>query len=405
MGNKASALDRAAIEAGIGRVETGVSVDEANKLWRLFDTDGSGFLETEEVTSLAETLVRSKAAAYKAKIENIQALLQDKESVNALHAYLDVSGDGRVSKSEFLVRVMEGGRIPLPRLEAQGLEIGLRQLLSGNGEFSVAEAEQVWSKYDTNGDGALDQQEAKKLARDLIDGACAGFKMKVSSLEAMLTDSGLSQQLLHSFDLGGDGRISKAEFMVKVVEGHEIEERPAKKRRTGGEWSADHVFQVSDTQVEAARSTKGVRVISASTTDNIQAAAESLNMGILVCPEGFCVVYSREHSAHFVLYMPSVRKSALAAFGTPHGEPAGPWSMENVFLLCKEEQATVSEIAGKAEILDSVESVTMAVEGLQRGLLKCVEDICVVFSASKKEYYVLYRGGRKEEAMNRFGRL
>jgi len=53
------------------------------------------------------------------------------------------------------------------------------------------------------------------------------------------------------------------------------------------------------------------------------------------------------------------------------------------------------------KVLDknSIVSVAAAVDGLNRGSLKCPEDVCVVFSAANRGYYALYRRGQKEKAM------
>jgi len=46
----------------------------------------------------------------------------------------------------------------------------------------------------------------------------------------------------------------------------------------------------------------------------------------------------------------------------------------------------------------TIVSVAAAVDGLNRGNVKCADDVCVVFSAANRGYYALYRRGHKEKA-------
>jgi len=82
---------------------------------------------------------------------------------------------------------------------------------------------------------------------------------------------------------------------------------------------------------------------------------------------------------------------------------AGPWSEENTFRLCDDGQ--IQEYQGRATLYDKTQilSVTMAVtvlNGLPGG---GQENWVVVFSQSHQCWYVMYKTGAKEAALQHFG--
>mmetsp|Transcript_37438 Transcript_37438/g.67676 ORF Transcript_37438/g.67676 Transcript_37438/m.67676 type:complete len:1262 (+) Transcript_37438:69-3854(+) len=80
------------------------------------------------------------------------------------------------------------------------------------------------------------------------------------------------------------------------------------------------------------------------------------------------------------------------------GGTSGPWSAEQTIWLGGE--GSTEPLVGKVRILDreTVISASAAVEGLNRGTFKCAEDLCVVYSASSRGYYLLYRQGQRDKA-------
>lgn len=78
----------------------------------------------------------------------------------------------------------------------------------------------------------------------------------------------------------------------------------------------------------------------------------------------------------------------------------GPWAVEQSLWLGAEGSA--DHLVGKVQILDrdTIISASSAVEGLNRGTFKCTDDFCVVFSASSRGYYLLYRQGLREQALD-----
>ncbi|CAE7928739.1 unnamed protein product [Symbiodinium sp. KB8] len=97
----------------------------------------------------------------------------------------------------------------------------------------------------------------------------------------------------------------------------------------------------------------------------------------------------------------------LRAVATPlrAEEQSGAWSRESVMQLCSEGDEAL--FLGRVRLLDrqTVTSIDDAVDSLNRRLVWCPEDGCAVFNAADRTYYLLYRSGRREQALKRMGRL
>ncbi|CAE7202101.1 drkB [Symbiodinium sp. CCMP2456] len=97
----------------------------------------------------------------------------------------------------------------------------------------------------------------------------------------------------------------------------------------------------------------------------------------------------------------------LRAVATPlrAEEQSGAWSRESVMQLCSEGDEAL--FLGRVRLLDrqTVTSIDDAVDSLNRRLVWCPEDGCAVFNAADRAYYLLYRSGRREQALKRMGRL
>mmetsp|Transcript_129879 Transcript_129879/g.225749 ORF Transcript_129879/g.225749 Transcript_129879/m.225749 type:complete len:954 (-) Transcript_129879:292-3153(-) len=78
------------------------------------------------------------------------------------------------------------------------------------------------------------------------------------------------------------------------------------------------------------------------------------------------------------------------------------WSVSQTFRLCGEGEE--SRFAGQARLLDMnvVNSVSSAVDHLNRGSMVCQEGYCVVFSASNRAYFILFRLEMKEFVQAKF---
>lgn len=94
---------------------------------------------------------------------------------------------------------------------------------------------------------------------------------------------------------------------------------------------------------------------------------------------------------------------AGAATARSHGEEWQPWGADCVAWLSAE--GDEGRFRGRARFLDrlSVTSVHDALEGLNRRIIWCPEDLCIVFSAAERAYFLVYRRGRLDMALGQLG--
>eukprot|EP00930_Biecheleria_cincta_P026382 TRINITY_DN18600_c0_g1_i1.p1 TRINITY_DN18600_c0_g1~~TRINITY_DN18600_c0_g1_i1.p1 ORF type:complete len:735 (+),score=91.77 TRINITY_DN18600_c0_g1_i1:136-2205(+) len=81
-------------------------------------------------------------------------------------------------------------------------------------------------------------------------------------------------------------------------------------------------------------------------------------------------------------------------------ETSGTWSYDCAIQLCREGEEAC--FAGRGiRLLDrlAVTSVKDAVDNLNRRLVFCPEDCCIVLSAAEQRYYLLHKRGRREQSL------
>jgi len=138
--------------------------------------------------------------------------------------------------------------------------------------ISVEKAEEIWKKYDENGDGTLDMSEAKHMVTDLaeltvqwaksnistimeeatIDGdqedpekRVAEHQKTIDAAYVLIKDESVIDRIVKDFDTDGDGQVSKEEFLAKATEGYSIL-RSAKKAKTEEPISAAQLVEVKE---------------------------------------------------------------------------------------------------------------------------------------------------------------
>jgi len=78
------------------------------------------------------------------------------------------------------------------------------------------------------------------------------------------------------------------------------------------------------------------------------------------------------------------------------------WSCENSMDLCAEGEEDLFK--GKAMLLDrSVSTKASAVDMLNRGIIECLDEFCVVHSMTRGRYILLYQVGCKQKALESLG--
>lgn len=149
-------------------------------------------------------------------------------------------------------------------------------------------------------------------------------------------------------------------------------------------------------------------------------AVTALNADLKMCPEGICVVYSYAKAGYFMLYRRGMKEESVAKRRILEGHAVQDtslvsnssaasmldtptttdlWTTRQVIRVCK--VGAEWRFEGRARLLhpQHVTSVAGAVDALNQDRIACPEGFCVVYSASKKAYYLLYRTGCREESL------
>jgi len=133
---------------------------------------------------------------------------------------------------------------------------------------------------------------------------------------------------------------------------------------------------------------------------SLRSAVEYLNAGVAPCPEGFCIVWSASKQAYFVLYRGHSKDIAFQQLGISNDEDDTPYDIEQTYCLGANGEA--APYLSQATLLDST-SISESVDLLNRGLIECPDPYCVIYSATKRSYFVLYRSKSKERALKALG--
>jgi enamine deaminase RidA (YjgF/YER057c/UK114 family) len=122
--------------------------------------------------------------------------------------------------------------------------------------ISEEKATELWNRYDENGDGELEKDEAKHMVIDLANLTVEWAKSNIESIMAtandgpdvdpkalikenedkielaykLMKDDAVIARILKDFDTDGDGKVSKEEFLSKATEGYDLL-RPQKKAK------------------------------------------------------------------------------------------------------------------------------------------------------------------------------
>jgi len=86
------------------------------------------------------------------------------------------------------------------------------------------------------------------------------------------------------------------------------------------------------------------------------------------------------------------------------GPTLNPWSVDCAYRL-EGGADIVSRLAGQVRVLDAetIASVNLAIELLNKGSIHCPEDMCIVYSTSNQGYYLLHKRGKREAALASVG--
>jgi len=164
---------------------------EFMKLWYQYDTDGSGFIEADELKNFLRDLLREASKS--------QEVTEDKliEYTDTMLQVFDANKDGKLQLSEMakLLPVKEN--------------FLTRQMFKGKSSLSRTDIEGVFALYDRDNSGVIENEELSGFLKDLLE----LVKKDYDSSDL----AHFAQTIMKGCDTNRDGKISKKELTTILM--------------------------------------------------------------------------------------------------------------------------------------------------------------------------------------------
>ncbi|ENN78200.1 calbindin-32 isoform X2 [Dendroctonus ponderosae] len=176
---------------------------EFMKIWREYDTDGSGYIEADELKNFLRDLLK--------EAKKINDVSEDKliEYTDTMLQVFDANKDGRLQLSEMakLLPVKEN--------------FLCRQVFKGATKLTKDDIERVFALYDRDNNGTIENEELRGFLKDLLE------LVKKDYDAQDLRD--FEETILRGVDYNQDGKINKKELtmILLAIAKHNQEEEPA----------------------------------------------------------------------------------------------------------------------------------------------------------------------------------
>ncbi|XP_013781590.1 calbindin-32-like, partial [Limulus polyphemus] len=162
-------------------------------IWREYDTDGSGFIEADELKNFLKDLLKE------AKKEGYNPIDEDKliEYTDTLLQIFDTNKDGKLQLSEMakLLPVKEN--------------FLCRSVFKGCSKLTREDIERVFALYDRDRNGTIENEELKGFLKDLLELVKKDYDAQ---------DLGEFQDaILRGCDFNRDGKINKKELTMILM--------------------------------------------------------------------------------------------------------------------------------------------------------------------------------------------
>ncbi|XP_050305814.1 calbindin-32 isoform X2 [Anthonomus grandis grandis] len=176
---------------------------EFMKIWREYDTDGSGYIEADELKNFLRDLLK--------EAKKINDVSEDKliEYTDTMLQVFDANKDGRLQLSEMakLLPVKEN--------------FLCRQVFKGATKLTKDDIERVFALYDRDNNGTIENEELRGFLKDLLE-----LVKKDYDAQDLLD---FEETILRGVDYNQDGKINKKELtmILLAIAKHNQEEEPA----------------------------------------------------------------------------------------------------------------------------------------------------------------------------------
>uniref|UniRef100_A0AAR5PAE5 EF-hand domain-containing protein n=1 Tax=Dendroctonus ponderosae TaxID=77166 RepID=A0AAR5PAE5_DENPD len=176
---------------------------DIREIWREYDTDGSGYIEADELKNFLRDLLK--------EAKKINDVSEDKliEYTDTMLQVFDANKDGRLQLSEMakLLPVKEN--------------FLCRQVFKGATKLTKDDIERVFALYDRDNNGTIENEELRGFLKDLLE------LVKKDYDAQDLRD--FEETILRGVDYNQDGKINKKELtmILLAIAKHNQEEEPA----------------------------------------------------------------------------------------------------------------------------------------------------------------------------------
>lgn len=176
---------------------------EFMKIWREYDTDGSGYIEADELKNFLRDLLK--------EAKKINDVSEDKliEYTDTMLQVFDANKDGRLQLSEMakLLPVKEN--------------FLCRQVFKGATKLTKDDIERVFALYDRDNNGTIENEELRGFLKDLLE-----LVKKDYDAQDLLD---FEETILRGVDYNKDGKINKKELtmILLAIAKHNQEEDPS----------------------------------------------------------------------------------------------------------------------------------------------------------------------------------
>ncbi|XP_058979631.1 calbindin-32 [Musca domestica] len=165
---------------------------EFMKIWREYDTDNSGYIEADELKNFLRDLLK--------EAKKINDVSEDKliEYTDTMLQVFDANKDGRLQLSEMakLLPVKEN--------------FLCRQVFKGAARLTKEDIEKVFSLYDRDGSGSIENEELKGFLKDLLE------LVKKDDYDAQDLKA-FEETILRGVGYDKDGKISRKELTMILL--------------------------------------------------------------------------------------------------------------------------------------------------------------------------------------------
>ncbi|XP_052122094.1 calbindin-32 isoform X1 [Frankliniella occidentalis] len=167
---------------------------EFMKIWREYDTDGSGYIEADELKNFLRDLLKE------AKINDVS---EDKliEYTDTMLQVFDANHDGRLQLSEMAKLLPVKENFLCRQVFKEGME--------GATKLTKDDIERVFSLYDRDNNGTIENEELRGFLKDLLE---------LVKKDYDATDlREFEETILQGVDYNKDGKINKKELTMILL--------------------------------------------------------------------------------------------------------------------------------------------------------------------------------------------